>query len=513
MKHFFMSLIAVVVLVVLFAIAYWLNLPGVHTFLGAANDALTEIFGALFVGLKLLFFTGLVLGIAYAVIELRKRSRITVISGTKHRPAQAIIHKGELVQLAQPGQQQLDPLQQLAVLQKVIQMQGQMAKLAQQTYVQEIAPAQPRELAAPQERIPAVVKYEDIASEIPGDLSLLGIHPSDGNFEIVPPEKLKTVWFVGGSNTGKTNTVYGKVGDCVRWGCKISICDQHAHKRDSLAGKLGPYAKSFLHIPAISDDEIKDAILNFLEEFHRRRKGGKYTDKRLIVVDEVNGLGEHVVRVTKEEAELIYMRYGVEIKKERVKMRVFIQLLVETCGYESRGYDMFGFFISQKAADLSWLRKAAMTVFVHGLLMKSEALLACNDNAEAAALVMNFKKGRTYIFGYEIERPMELQQPLYGDSVVDATITPVTENLSSEGSSSNQTVITPEDGPEVATEGRGRTDDIDYSFELKKILREAGRLRSQGVATDAILKQLGLKPGGRNNQDLQAVLDMIEQAE
>lgn len=270
--------------------------------------------------------------------------------------------------------------------------------------------------------IPDVIRYEDIAHEVPESMSLLGIHPSTAHLEIIPPDQLKTVWFVGGSNMGKTNTVFGKVGDCVRWGCKVSICDQHAFKADGLAGKLGAYKQAFLHKPAQSDDEIKNAILSFLAEFQRRRDGGKYTDKLLIVVDEVNGLCEHVIRVSREEAVMIYERYGVEIKKERIKMRVFIQLLVETCGYESRGFDMFGFFISQKAADLYWLRKAAMTVFVHGLLMKSEAILACNENEAAAELVTHFKKGRTYCYGYEVDHPMELHQPLYGAPVVNSTV-------------------------------------------------------------------------------------------
>lgn len=492
MKHFFMSLIAVVVLVVLFAIAYWLNLPGVHTFLGAANDALTEIFGALFVGLKLLFFTGLVLGIAYAVIELRKRSRITVISGTKHRPAQAIIHKGELVQLAQPGQAQLDPMQQLAMLKTVMQMQGQMSKLAQQTVVQEIVPAQPLEIEAPKETIPAIVRYVDVQDEVPDNMSLLGIHPADGSLELSDWEKLKMLWIVGSSSTGKSNTVFGKALEARNHGAKLLVIDQHAVKPDSLARKLEPLKDAFLRPIAQTDDQVLSTLEAFKTEFERRVRGASCELKIVLIMDEIN-------RMARNE-----------------KLLAAIKEIVAIGGEESRGFGMYVWAISQKAVYLKWLRDSAITVIAHRVTRLEEAMLACNDDRKAAQRLLKFPVGRSFIYGVDFDDLIELQQPLYEvpeASIVDSSVTNVTETSSSQMPSNNQAEKSPEDSPEVALEGTGRTDDIDYSFELKKILREAARLRSQGVATDAILKQLGLKPGGRNNQDLQAVLDMIEQAE
>lgn len=107
MKQVYIAIIAGCVVVLALLVGYWLDLPGVHQLVGAANDALTQVFGALFAGVKILFFTGLVLGVAYAVIELRKRNRITLIGHGKHGPAQAVLHGGQLVQLTQPGQAQL----------------------------------------------------------------------------------------------------------------------------------------------------------------------------------------------------------------------------------------------------------------------------------------------------------------------------------------------------------------------------------------------------------------------
>jgi hypothetical protein len=51
------------------------------------------------------------------------------------------------------------------------------------------------------------------------------------------------------------------------------------------------------------------------------------------------------------------------------------------------------------------------------------------------------------------------------------------------------------------------------TFELKKILAEIGKMKQNGLSNDAILKQYGLNPGGRNNQNLKAVAEVISELE
>ncbi len=187
--------------------------------------------------------------------------------------------------------------------------------------------------------------------------------------------------------------------------------------------------------------------------------------------------------------------------------------IVAICGEESRGFGMYGWFLSQKCAGLKWLRDSAITVIAHRLTRFEEALLACNDDRQAAKKLLAFKVGRSYIYGVDFDEPIELQQPLYEVPVVESTVTPITDISSSGQSSINQAVTTPEGGREGAWEGSGRTEDNDHTFELKKMLREAGRMRAQGESTDTILRRLGLSAGGRNNQDMKALLDMIEHAE
>lgn len=273
-------------------------------------------------------------------------------------------------------------------------------------------PAQHNELPAG-EGIPSVVPYASVEEQIPDGLSLLGIYPHNGDLEIVEPERYKTTWFIGGSDTGKTNTVFGKVQDMARWDAGLLICDNHAYKRDSLANKLSAFHSQLLAPVAQTDREMMNTMLAFLREFRGRRDNNWSCEKKwLIVIDEVNAIATHVVKLTDAEGKMLFEEFGIKVKGGVVKLQVFLQLLAETCGYEARGFEMFGYFISQKAAGLAWLRNAMMTVFVHAMLMESEALLAANNNRENARQVMAFKKGRTLVYGYSFE-PVILQQPLY----------------------------------------------------------------------------------------------------
>jgi hypothetical protein len=342
----------------------------------------------------------------------------------------------------------------------------------------------------------------------------LGIYPTNGQLEIVSPDNYKTAWFVGGSNMGKTNTVYGKVADAVRWGAKLIICDNHAHKADSLANKLGAFHHRLLFPIAQTDIAIKDAIIAFLKEFKARRDDGASCDEKwLIVTDEVNATSEHVVVISDMEKMMLMVDYGIKVKDNFVKLKVFFQALAQTCGYESRGFEMFGYFISQKVAGLSWLRNAMMTVFVHGLLMDSEALLAANNDRKLADLVKSFKKGRTLVYGYEFEQPLILQQPKY--NIVEGSVEKNEITGRSEVRSSNQTVYTPERLSEPAQEAAGTSDipeNAGSGFELKKLLNEIGKMKSEGRSNAEILKHYELHPAGRNNTNLSTVIEIIDEA-
>lgn len=444
------------------------NPHGFWQFLADVRDGTAQALHAAAIGAIILFFAFLGLGIAYVAVHIRTKAR--VIEPTRYGPTQAVqLRDGNWLQLTSPAQQ-IDPMQQLQMLKTVIQMQNQMAQLARRSIVEEKQPA-PQIAAPSEETIPAIVAYSSVSEQVPTELSLLGIHPMSGALEIVSPEQLKTAWFVGGSNMGKTNTVYGKVSDAVRWGAKMIVCDNHAEKPDSLANKLKDFHHRLLIPLAQTDEDIKRAVIRFLKEFHQRRDHSRScAEKWLIVCDEVNATGNHVVKLTEQEEQWLYDAYGVKVEDHRVKLMVFFKILAETCGYESRGFGMFGFFISQKVAGLSWLRNAMMTVFVHGLLMYSEALLAANNNRQRAEEIMKFKKGRTLVYGYEVDE-MILQQPLYEPQVVESTIESVAQSAPQKMESSNQAEI---DGVQTDVEGVDHTFPFDFSKlqQVRKMILE-----------------------------------------
>lgn len=265
-----------------------------------------------------------------------------------------------------------------------------------------------------QERIPEVIHYDDVAPEVPDGMSLLGVHPSDGTLELTAYDKLKCLWIVGSSSSGKSNTVSGKVREAVEQGAKLLVIDQHAAKEDSLARKLLPYHQAFLRPVAVTDQEVLDTLAFYKREFEARVKGASCEQKIVLIADEMNRMNRN------------------EDLKKALKEIVFI------CGEEARGFGMYGWFISQKATGLKWLRDSAITVIVHRLTRFEEALLACNDERKAAKDLLTFKIGRTFVYGVDFEEPMVLQQPLY--KVVEGSVSVLPEVPTSKSTSIDEVI-------------------------------------------------------------------------
>jgi hypothetical protein len=257
------------------------------------------------------------------------------------------------------------------------------------------------------EAIPAIVRYADIRDEVPPGMSLLGIHPSNGELELSDWEKLKMLWIIGSSSTGKSNTVFGKALEAVNHGARLLVVDQHAAKEDSLTRKLEPLKASFLRSVAVSDEQVLSAIDAFKSEFDRRVHNAPCTQKIVLIMDEIN-------RMARNDALLAAIKEVVAIG-----------------GEESRGFCMYVWAISQKAVYLKWLRDSAITVIAHRVTRMEEAKLACNDDLKAARKLLTFPVGRSFIYGVDFDDLIELQQPLYDAPVVEGTISAaVSEDIS-----------------------------------------------------------------------------------
>jgi hypothetical protein len=408
-KEMLLLLVVGVPLLILL-LAIFTNLTAFHSILGEMHQAIDTIALGVWDGVIMLFFTGLGLGVTYGVIRLRQMARVQIVGPGRHGHAQQalIVNEGKGVsrieQLAAPN---MDPVQQFEMLlkaQKIMQASNATA-LTEQRLLALLAKQQQAvvpQIEAPEvqivESIAEVVRYEEIADEIPPEMSLLGVHPENGNLELTAWEKLKCLWIVGSSSTGKSNTVFGKAQEAKRQGAKFLVIDQHIVKEDSLGRKMMAYKDAFLRPIAVTDDEVLAALAWFKAEFERRvscpvcargQQCEQCSQKIVLVADEMN-------RMNRNE-----------------RLRKALKEIVAICGEESRGFGMYGWFLSQKGVGLAWLRDSAITVIAHRLTTIKEALLVCNEDRAMAKQLLGFKVGRTYVWGVDFDEPMELQQVLY----------------------------------------------------------------------------------------------------
>lgn len=276
--------------------------------------------------------------------------------------------------------------------------------------IEEVDEDEPPALPSPQ--LPSHVEYDAIRRQVPPGRSLVGV--SERGVETRDRSIRALVWVVGGSGTGKTNSVSIRVDEDYERGAWFLVIDPHAFKEDSLYNAIKGYASRFL-LPMAQDTADIIAVLDFfLEEFARRKAGEKWEHPITILVDETGSLTSYIE--TEEEEELV--------RKLKEVARI--------CGQESRGFDMCGVFISQDAAGLAWLRKRAIMVLAHQVTMWSERILVCNNDSKIARSMDNWPKGRTLVYGLAFqEGPRVLQQPLFHIRTVDAdaSYTPYMEPL------------------------------------------------------------------------------------
>jgi hypothetical protein len=113
-------------------------------------------------------------------------------------------------------------------------------------------------------------------------------------------------------------------------------------------------------------------------------------------------------------------------KEERAmeeEIKKMLPGIARICGQEARNFNMGGIFISQQATGLAWLRKVALMVIVHQMLMESEKKLALNGDTEAMESMKTWPRGRTYVYGVGFEEgPRTVQQPFFKGRVIDSTI-------------------------------------------------------------------------------------------
>ncbi len=253
------------------------------------------------------------------------------------------------------------------------------------------------------EDLPHAIRYDEVRYDVPRGHTLLGVGRGK-RLQTRPFGVLDTCWICGGSKVGKTNTASLKVDEAYQLGNKFIVCDPHRNKPDGLSNAIKGYSDAFLLAPAQTFEEIEQALRVFLREAQRRINGGSYTENWILIVDEVGSLTGDKGK-TEDQKKFFQLLYNI----------------ARMCGQELRGFGMAGWFISQNAVGLSWLRSFAMTIFTHKLLMENERKVATNNNMTIVKEMDNWPRGRVLVYGLDIpEGQMVLQQPIFTPRIVDA---------------------------------------------------------------------------------------------
>jgi hypothetical protein len=246
--------------------------------------------------------------------------------------------------------------------------------------------------------LPEKVLYEDVRAQVPKGHVLVGVGLR-GLIETVERAVGALVWIVGLSGTGKTSTTVLRVEERAAAGHSFLGVDPHFFKPDSLTNAVKAYASRFIRPMARTPEETNEVLNLFLNEFYGRKNGSipKPWKPVTLIVDEVGALVDAIDEIEKENVELL-------------------KRIARICGQESRNFEMGGIMISQQATGLAWLRKVALMVIVHQLLMNSEKELACNGDKTVMKDMEHWPIGRTYVFGvgFGAGGARTVQQPYFG---------------------------------------------------------------------------------------------------
>ena len=470
----------------------------------------SEFFGEVWLGIKIVFFSGLACGGAYAFVRIRQAGQYRIV---RDRGGEGVVRAviqmpvagqpGQIIQIASVGeaspidafrarQAEIKMLQDLLRLGKVVDANTPEAEEEDEwVYIDEDgnevpAPDEQPQIAPPGP--PSLVRYEDIRAYIPTDHALIGV---DGAGIVTRHKGIKALtWVPGASGSGKTNSVCLRVDEDYRWGHWFYVIDPHWFKHDSLINAIKGYSDRFLMPYASETEDILNVLDAFLNEFRRRKAGGSWEFPITILIDEVGSLVSDKPENDEEK-----------LMQDKIKQ------IARICGQESRGFDMCGMFISQDAAGLAWLRKRAILVLAHQMMMMSERKLACNGNDVIAREMDTWPKGRTLVYGIGMEEGQRvLQQPMFQPrKVVESNTDPLLPRTSNQGSGD----VVGEVAQEAGGSG-GSNQTLPADFTVIKELREIGKRLKKGEDKTAILKSYGL-PWGRATQELSAVIDSVEE--
>lgn len=255
----------------------------------------------------------------------------------------------------------------------------------------------------PAAELPTNVSYEDVRAQVPPGHVLVGV----GRKGVETKDRKiagACVWIVGLSGTGKTSTTVLRVEERRTDGHSFLVVDPHWFKPDSLSNAIATYQDDFLMPIARTSEESLAVLQAFLGEFDGRKAGRipQPWRKITLLIDEVNALMDPTAPK------------GTPERAAQDEIAELLPTIARVCGQEARNFNMGGIFVSQQATGLAWLRKVALMIIVHQLLMDSEKTIALQGDRLAMEEMKSWPIGRTYVYGVGFnELPHAVQQPYF----------------------------------------------------------------------------------------------------
>lgn len=327
------------------AIEWSTNRKAFDNFMGELHG----MFLMAWVGILILFFTGLTLAVATWAVRLNQERK--VIRPSKHGPAQVLIHRGEVILLNQPVEQ-LDPAKQMAMVKQVMQLSSIMAKSAKQL---EIAPAEdtmmidaPQTVRAEDLRIPTFTESMQSGLIGPGQNEMLicfelerDEETGDLTGEMRPyQDKLEnncTMFLGGASKSGKSTLMAHLAGQSAMMNALFYVIDPHlSHPERSITAKIQSLSHAFVLPPASSDADVQRVLKHAQAEAEARVQGREtpYSGRPIVfIVDEVLNLFGRAQRKPED--------------KNIQKLYIDLALFLRDLGTQFNKYGMNGIIASQ----------------------------------------------------------------------------------------------------------------------------------------------------------------------
>lgn len=361
----------------------------------------------------------------------------------------------------------------------------------------------------------------------------------------------------GKGRSGKTRRVTAEVCQVLIAGGKVTICDPHSKKRDSLVNELKPLAP-WLHVIAGDEEAIIEASHEFFTEMERRIDG--VSDEVLGCVDDDPDRKIYVPRL------IIYDEWPRLMTTDRIEDedREVMITTAKNCSKEYAGVDGFCCLIGQawtkESCGSTDIRRLLFDVFVHNLNaefaafffrqskwknraegLKSRECLYKNYSGDVREIITigvpddTAVKVAEYLMQVappekqqELPASEQVQQiaprekttgPLPAYPMIEAPVSRYEQeyqNMGSQAQNGRETAreIAPETViymPEMGGKRAGNEPETRVTDEaFVKVLREIGKRIKDGESSVEIRKSLGVNTG-RAVQEVNAALNFLQE--